>query len=319
MVLLEIACLARAASAQTPAAPPPSPEEPSAELGEPTEQIVVTGSAIRRKDLLTPAPLTTLTREDIDALGLASLGQVLQTIPEQGNAKNDQLNNPAGGADGSTRISLRSLGAERTLVLLNGRRFVFGGLGADSSVDLNAIPAAIVERIEVLKEGNSAIYGSDAISGVVNIITRRRYEGTEVSAYAGSSSRGDAPRYELDVTSGISSARGGILFSVGYYNQQELFSSARDWARFPLRYDYGSGRVSTMGSTAIPEGRFNLPCSSAPAENTCAGLGNAAFQDLVNMYPGVGSFIRDRTSAMWRPFNGAGPSDDPNNPGDLYN
>jgi outer membrane receptor for ferrienterochelin and colicin len=132
---------------------------------------VVTGSRIRRKDLTTPAPVTVITREQMVTSGRVSLGDFLQTLPEQGNATNTQVNN---GGNGATRIALRGLGPARTLVLVNGRRFVAGGNGADSSVDLNSIPASAVERIEVLKDGASSVYGSDAIAGVVNIITRKR-------------------------------------------------------------------------------------------------------------------------------------------------
>ena len=140
-----------------------------------TEELIVTGSRIRRKDLTTPAPVTVVTREQFESSGRMTIGDYLQTMPEQGNAPNFQLNTGGinYGADGATRINLRSLGVQRTLVLVNGRRVVPGGLGASAAVDLNTIPTEAVDRIEVLKDGASAIYGSDAIAGVVNIITRR--------------------------------------------------------------------------------------------------------------------------------------------------
>src|SRR5207248_8921515 len=147
-----------------------------------TEEIVVTGSRIRRKDLTTPAPVAVLTREQFEASGKATIGDFLQTMPEQGNAPNFQLNTGGinYGADGTTRINLRSLGVQRTLVLINGRRVVPGGLGASSAVDLNTIPTEAVERVEVLKDGASAVYGSDAVAGAVNVLTRRSYTGTNV-------------------------------------------------------------------------------------------------------------------------------------------
>src|SRR5438477_1232498 len=167
------------ASAQTPPAPAPdATNQPAAPAGtteapapaeaapkkSATEEIVVTGTRVRRKDLNTPAPVTVLSREQLTAIGRISLGEFIQALPEQGNTVNAQSNN---GADGSVRVSLRSLGSNRTLVLVNGRRMVAGGTGADSSADLLTRPAAAVERIEVLKDGASAIYGSDAIAGVV--------------------------------------------------------------------------------------------------------------------------------------------------------
>src|SRR3954471_8231529 len=100
------------------------------------EEIVVTGSRIRRKDFTTPAPVTSISREQITASGKVSIGDFLQTLPEQGNTINTQVNL---GGDGSTRIGLRGLGPNRTLVLMNGRRFLPGGLGVDDSVDLSSI------------------------------------------------------------------------------------------------------------------------------------------------------------------------------------
>ena len=129
------------------------------------EQIVVTGSRTRRKDLTTPAPVTVITREEFRQSGKLTIGEFLQTLPEQGNAPNFQLNNGGAtySADGSTRVNLRSLGVTRTLVLINGRRVVPAGVGASAAVDLNSIPAAAVDRIEILKDGGSAVYGSDEI------------------------------------------------------------------------------------------------------------------------------------------------------------
>src|SRR5947209_8067630 len=172
------------ASAQTTPAPapenqPPAPtgttEAPATTTEAPkksaTEEIVVTGTRVRRKDLNTPAPVTVLSRDQITASGKVSLGEFLQALPEQGNTVNAQVNN---GNDGSIYVALRSLGSARTLVLVNGRRMVPGGTGANSAADLGTIPSAAIERIEVLKDGASAIYGSDAISGVVNVILRKR-------------------------------------------------------------------------------------------------------------------------------------------------
>ena len=184
-------------TAALPSAPSVSDEaSPERRAGE--QEIVVTGSRVRRKDLTTPAPVTVLTREQLQASGKVTIGDFLQMMPEQGNAPNFQLNNGGAtySADGATRISLRNLGVTRTLVLVNGRRFVPGGVGASSSVDLNTIPTAAVERIEVLKDGGSAIYGSDAVAGVVNVITRKTFNGTEASATYGLSGKGDAGTFD---------------------------------------------------------------------------------------------------------------------------
>src|ERR1044071_5314514 len=152
------------------------------------EVITVTGSTLQRRELTTPAPVTVMDKDDLDGAGLTTLGDILQDMPAQSNGINAQTNN---GNTGATRIDVRGLGARPTLVLLNGRRVVPGGTGADSSVDINSIPLAVIERVEVLKDGASAIYGSEAIGGVVNVITRDDFQGTEVALYTGAAQKGE--------------------------------------------------------------------------------------------------------------------------------
>jgi iron complex outermembrane recepter protein len=261
---------AQGAPAAPPAAEPAAPaaaepaEAPKKAAAE--EEILVTGSRIRRKDLTTPAPVAVLTREDFQASGKLTVGQFLQTLPEQGNAPNFQLNN--GGAtydaDGATRVNLRSLGVSRTLVLLNGRRLPSSGFGANSgAVDLNTIPAAAIERIEVLKDGASAIYGSDAVGGVVNVITRRNYSGTEALAQAGVSSRGDAQTYEVQVTTGRTTDSGSLLFSAGYFDQKSSWLRDRTWSAYALTYDYATRTTSPGGSFRTPQGTIGLPADAS--------------------------------------------------------
>src|SRR5216683_1515835 len=208
------------------------------------EEILVTGSRLRRKDLTTPAPVTVLTRQQLQESGRVTIGDFLQLLPEQGNAPNFQLNNGGStySADGSTRISLRSLGVTRTLVLVNGRRMVNAGLGASSAVDLNSIPTAALERIEILGDGASAVYGSDAIAGVVNIITRKRMDGVEFNGFTGVSQHGDAQVYDVNLLAGAQGPRGSFMFGAGYYNQKEFFAGARDWAANALSYDFNAAK-----------------------------------------------------------------------------
>ena len=167
---------------QPPAAPGMTDEElakaaaAEAEKTQGEEVITVTGSLVERKELTTPSPISVVDKQKLAAAGIQNVGAILQKIPSQGNALNAQNNN---GGDGSVRINMRSLGSNRTLTLLNGRRVVPSGLGADDSVDLGTIPLAMIDRVEVLKDGASAIYGSDAIAGVVNIITRTDYESAQ--------------------------------------------------------------------------------------------------------------------------------------------
>ncbi|HEY5803282.1 MAG TPA: TonB-dependent receptor plug domain-containing protein, partial [Lysobacter sp.] len=147
------------------------------------DRIEVTGSRIRGADMETQQPIITLSRQDIEKQGFTSVADVLQNLTSAGSPAISRSDALASGEDvGGYYIDIRNLGAQRTLILVNGKR-----LGASTSglQDLSQIPMASIDRIEVLKDGASAIYGSDAIAGVVNIITRKRYEGAEASGYLG--------------------------------------------------------------------------------------------------------------------------------------
>src|ERR1700685_3264518 len=149
----------------------------TAQLG----KIEVTGTRIKRTDVETAQPVTILTASQLKATGLTSIGDILQTVSQSGAALNTTFNN---GGDGRTNVDLRFLGANRVLVLVDGRRWIpgLGGPG-QNGVDLNEIPVSIIDHVEILQDGASAIYGSDAITGVINIITIKNYNGAEANAY----------------------------------------------------------------------------------------------------------------------------------------
>ena len=271
------------------------------------EEVTVTGSRIRGEAAESTAPVVILAKTEIQEKGLASIGDVLQTLTVQSNAINTQANN---GGDGSTRISLRGLGSTRTLVLVNGRRFVPGGTGANSSVDLNSIPASVIERIEVLKDGASAVYGSDAIGGVVNIITRSDLEGVEFEYYQGISGAGDGDVIDASLTAGLRSGRGSILFSAGYHNRKPVWTGDRDFSKSDKAYDWeaNDGTFTTNGSSATPEGTII---------DRLEEEGNAAWQSIVERAgEDAGVYFND-PSGGWRPMNFGGNSDDGS--GDMYN
>lgn len=265
------------ASNAVPAAAIPDMSQPGVTSPAPAkevEEIVVTGSRIRRLDLTTPAPVTVIGREQIQASGKVSIGDFLQSLPEQGNAINSAVNN---GGDGATRVSLRSLGAARTLVLVNGRRLMAGGVGADSSADLNSIPTAAIERIEVLKDGASAVYGSDAIGGVVNIITRKKWNGSEANIYLGTTGKGDGRTLDANVTTGSSGEEGSILFSLGYMRQGAIMAGDRDFSKYQYFYD-----ANSLNNGAGEVGQYAAGSSRAPGGRVSAkGSGNAAWNALV--------------------------------------
>ena len=141
------------------------------------ETIVVTGSRIKQANLESSSPVTQVTAADIEAQGVTRIEDLINQLPQAFAAQNATV---ANGASGTATVNLRGLGSSRTLVLVDGRRMPYGGVG-QSAADLNQIPSQLIERVEVLTGGASAIYGSDAIAGVVNFITKKDFEGVEVS------------------------------------------------------------------------------------------------------------------------------------------
>ena len=212
------------------------------------DRIEVTGSRIKRTDIETSQPVFSLNREEIAAQGLTSVGDVIQNISANGSTLNSTYNN---GGNGETRVSLRTLGSNRTLVLVNGRRWV-GGTGLGGAVDLNTIPTAAVERIEVLKDGASAIYGSDAIAGVVNVILRQNFEGAEANAYYGQFEQGDGARQAYDFTVGSSGDRWSAMFGIGYVKEDPVMAGDREISAVPV---FGS-TPGFGGSSTTPDGTF---------------------------------------------------------------
>ena len=156
------------------------------------DTVQVTGSHIKRAQLSGVGPVSVVDAEAIERSGATSVETLLQRLPASAGFAGSQSNAYwAENGYGTTQVNLRGLGINRTLVLLNGRRMVNGGTGANSSVDLNVIPVSLIERVEVLKDGASAIYGADAVAGVVNIITKQGFDGAEAAVRYGQTSQGD--------------------------------------------------------------------------------------------------------------------------------
>ncbi|MFT5451796.1 MAG: iron complex outermembrane receptor protein [Enterobacterales bacterium] len=208
--------------------------------------ITVTGSRIKRTDIELAAPVQVITMEDIAATGLTSIGDILQNIPAAGSALNTTVNN---GGDGSTNIDLRNLGSNRLLVLVNGRRWA-AGIGG--SVDLNNIPVSAIERVEVLKDGASAIYGSDAISGVINIITKTDFEGVDVEAYTSQYDEGDGKVQHYNFSMGTASEKGSTFINVSYTKADPVMAGDRPISAVPV---FGAP-TNYAGSSGTPLGRF---------------------------------------------------------------
>src|SRR6185369_60014 len=205
---------------------------------------VITGSRIRRDPLNNNAPIVFVDKTAIDKTGLSAVGDVLQRIPSAAGGLNTKVNasgnlgNPPDGGGvgaGSATIDLRYLGANRTLVLVDGLRFVnaTAASGIPGTVDLNTIPANMIDRIEVLQAGASPLYGSDAIAGVVNIITVAQQTGLRASGQFGQYIVGDGKTVDLQASYGLGNERLDVVFGAAYVNQKAVRSSDRDISQFP--------------------------------------------------------------------------------------
>ena len=198
------------------------------------DKIVVTGSRIRRDSFTSTSPLQTVSSETIADLGLIDIQDVLQnTTVVQGVQLDQQFNASfvSNAGPGGSSVSLRGLGADRTLVLINGRRVAPAGIeGAPSFADTSILPSSMVERIDILLDGASSVYGSDAVAGVVNVILRDEFEGLQLDAFRTApfeNSAGTEQRYSFLV--GDTSDRGSFLLSAEYVHSEELQGNDRDW------------------------------------------------------------------------------------------
>ncbi|HAL21232.1 MAG TPA: TonB-dependent receptor [Stenotrophomonas sp.] len=198
------------------------------------DRISVTGSRIRQASMETAQPVIALQRADIEKQGFTSVADIVQNLAATGSpaiSRNDALS--SGEEVGGQFVDLRNLGPERTLVLLDGKRM---GTSTGGYTDLASIPTSVVERIEVLTDGASAIYGSDAIAGVINIITRKNFDGLEASVYTGQYGQGDGEQQTYNFVYGQTGDRGSITLGAEYSEQDEVKAKDRRYSR------YGNGQ-----------------------------------------------------------------------------
>jgi iron complex outermembrane recepter protein len=218
------------------------------------EEINVLGSRIKRTDTETASPVLVIDAAAIERSGAATLGDVIQELPAiAGAATNPSVNN--GGGDGAATISLRGLGDQRTLLLINGRRVAYN--------DINSIPANLVATVSILKDGASAIYGSDAIGGVVDFQLKTDFEGAQVSLDYGVSGEDDGERKGGSAAFGISGERGNFVVNLNYSDQEQISAADRDYSRNALTLY--SGSVTVGGSSRTATGRYVVPVSVAQA------------------------------------------------------
>ena len=246
-------------------------QDQSKDSTESMEEVIVTGSRVRRVDTESASPIVTIDAAAIEKSGVTTAGDLLQRLPTvSGAATNPAVNN--GGGFGEANVELRGLDAKRTLVLLNGRRL--GLVGASDATDINLIPVNLIERVDVLKEGAGAIYGSDAIAGVVNFITRKDVEGAELTASYGETGEGDGKTQNVNLLWGTSGDN--FHFSInGNYNKTEAVSAGdRAFSEFAT-YLY-SGSVQHGGSSRIPTGRFYFPAGTPGLPTGCSSVTRSA-------------------------------------------
>jgi iron complex outermembrane receptor protein len=292
-----ILAAAGVAQAQTETSTPQTDTSSSSEQNAPPSKskaktlqaVQVTGSLIRRVDVETASPVVTLDRETLSNSGKPVLGDVLQALPSiSGNATNPSNNSNGGGVasplleggDGASRVSLRGLGVNRTLVLVNGQRM--------ANPDLNLIPTEMIERVDVLAEGASTVYGSDAIGGVVNFILRKDFQGAQLSLNDGISSHGDAQRHGFNLTAGATGDKFSIVGGLDYNKYDAVLGKRRDFSKQQLYLS--SGSVVAAGSSSIPTGRIQLPGAIA-SQYGCAI--NSSGTANVTLAQGNGSALGD--------------------------
>lgn len=193
------------------------------------DTVVVTGSRIPRAELENEQPIITVSREQIEKQGFSSVADILQNLTSAGSPAISRANALSSGEDvGGYYIDLRNLGATRTLILLNGKRL---GVSTSGLQDLGQIPMSAIERIDVLKDGASSIYGSDAIAGVVNVITRKNFEGAQADVYLGAFDQGES-KQDYSFTMGANSDRGGLTFSAEYSKEDPVLGGDREFSRY---------------------------------------------------------------------------------------
>jgi iron complex outermembrane recepter protein len=201
------------------------------------EEIVVTGSRIAREDLTSSAPVTSLNADVLTSAGSTTGGDIIQYVPALFSSTSSDLSATRGTVVGGTQLNLRALGSIRTLVLVNGRRHVASSAGT-GIVDVDTIPAVLIDRVDVLTGGASAVYGSDAVSGVVNYVMRRDFTGLEIEGQAGISQRGDANELFLSAAYGIDlGGRGNFTVAAQYRNEASISYGDRNYLRGGQRLD----------------------------------------------------------------------------------
>jgi iron complex outermembrane receptor protein len=257
-----------------------------ADTGNTLEEVVVTGTLLRNADATNARPITLVNEDAINHMGATTIDQVLSQVVAMGTQGQTGAA-PLGQQDGNTYIDLRNLGPARTLVLVNGRRFVPTVGQLFVGTDLNNIPVGIIDHIEVLRDGASTTYGADAVGGVINIITHKKFDGVQLDADGGVAGAGDRQTGHFSLTAGKSTTHDSVLINFDYlarspaearngreYATAGISSASYDAAGaavFTRGIPFTSGGVVTNSATGIPEFTLTGPGqyrAYSPSDNT---------------------------------------------------
>jgi len=264
-----------------------------AEAEAPT-RVEITGSRIRQVDLETAQPVQKITAQQIQATGLITVGDILNQMTSAGTpafSKGAVLTSNR--EQGGQYIDMRNLGANRLLVLVNGKRWT---QSVDGYTDMSTVPASMIERIDILKDGASSIYGSDAIAGVVNIILKKRLEGAAISVYKGINEKGDGKSEDYSLSYGANGEKASMMFGISHSKTEPVWANKRDITS----QSYGTGDFFGQGFGAGPWGRIT-PITALGASNTDSKAG------------GFNKFLNHTGS-----FDGSGVGADARNPANYH-
>ncbi|MBL8269008.1 TonB-dependent receptor plug domain-containing protein, partial [Steroidobacter sp.] len=224
----------------------------AAEGNEVVAEVVVTGSRIQRQDYVANSPVVTSTAEQIIENADVTLDTYLNTLPQVNPAGGTTSNNPGNG--GQSNIDLRGLGANRNIVLFDGRRAMPSA--SDMTVDLNTIPQALIDSIEIVTGGAGAVYGADAVAGAVNIKLKENYEGIDLRYnFSNSTEFWDAEEYQISGVGGLNFAdgRGNVVIGADYSKREGMIKSQRDFAK-----------IATSTTSYLPEGYYIAGANAPP-------------------------------------------------------
>lgn len=303
--LLTSTLLIGAAGIATPAYAQDDQAPVSAQQEDSGEAIVITGSRIARRDLTSTSPVAVVSNEEFQLSGAVNVEQVINTLPQVVPGANSFSNNPGGGV---ATLNLRGLGAQRNLVLVNGRRWIF--FDTTQTVDLNTIPQFLIDSVDVVTGGASAVYGSDALAGVINFRLNQSLDGLMAGGQYAITEEGDGRRYNAYIAMGTQFAdgRGNVAVYAEYFNRGQVMQADRDFSFFAL----GDGATSLipLGSASVPSGRIVAPATVAVGPGaSCGGTGqpprNAGCISIAEgtNYPGLGAFFGN--PGISTPYNAA--------------